>query len=1412
MNAKMVVPLVAVAECLLFASVSVADALNYWQPVNGAHDGTYTDAAHWSLGTVPDLGARAYFACDASYTVTFPTGNFTNNAALKPAAHPSRTVELDGHATTLVRTYDSTGLYPTETFGLYYGGTAYAFFNFEKYGATPDVEKAADFAISNFVCRVSSSGENRVRGEFAKGGYNFSDPEGTTWTSVVSPYVTLFGNVGSPLVEAEVVLGAETSFRFPTVRIQGNALTNRLVFAGGAHTFAGFAYLPYTQGGTSLNETDAATDLILRDGASVEFLKGTMVGVSDVTKGVDRRWNVTVDPGARLRHGGYVSHYHGQVTVDVAGEWTCDDSILFNCGNNGSSAHVIVRDGGVLKTTAASANFKMGVSAWPDAPSSLAVTNATVLNAARMTVGAASFSDARLVNDGPFDIGYAPTLTRATFTGCTVTNKSNFTPGAQGPAQVDFRDTAAHFTGAIYIGGRETVAASAATATVCVVGGTFALSGDAAQIFVGYPANRTGFFNFSGGELTATRFAPLTVGWFGSGVFNLSGGTVSINHLRTGATYTQGTDGTREDVVRVTGGVLDITSLTRGYGLSVSENANRSGRLILDGGVVKCHQVWGASGTSAFEADGGTLKAIQSNTYQLSGFGEARLGAKGLTVDSAGYDITIAQAFADKADAAGSGRLILTGAGTKTLTGDLSELSFVEVRGGSADLTGRTLKNLVLSGGVLKVDPSRPITVTEACDFSNVRLALVDGLTRGNAYAVLKLAQPLDKAQLETWTSAVAAAGLADGDALTPTQVSDGAGGYTLQIEVRAAETTSIRLDAGKETHMDDYANSPADVFDVFVATDADLTLTGSLKRGSLVKTGGGALTLANVDNLFVGGWLLDGGRLSAPTVAALGIERDANEKPGVLRDGTLELTSTDVQTFPQALEIRAATPTNGVIMKVAGEVTMPSPTVASGSFIKRGGGRLVWEVSGAQTLVSGRGVTSNLGGAWPFSQELILPLAFDEANGTVPTNGSYGCFNVTDGEMVLRGRGEGASARVKGIVTVGVPTLNGSVQPGLVVDRVAVDFVGSGQHFVLAPGGSESNTFVTEPYLVVSNGAAVTVDTLSVNRFNDRADLVTKVTIADRSTLKATYLLQPNRSQSSGGLAEYEITGSSRLLAGSQGVSLFRPVKMTFDGSVFAKDETLAPTRIFAEVGSLASARVDAMFRNGAEFRCASIVPAMAVSAENPIRLTFDDAKWIPTTADEDYVFGWENPDQMVIAVTNVGLVLDVPSARTWTLNHPVTGAGGLVKRGAGTLKLGVGAAAYAGVTRLDEGVVDLDGSAQPLRLGGLGTVANGTIEKGGLVVTLADDGTAVGPVPTLRDVATHGRFNVDAGRTATDIPLTPPYRTVVIAKYEGATPDISGWRAVNMGVLGLSATFSAQGGLVYMTPTTRGMLVIVR
>jgi hypothetical protein len=1389
------------------SAVSAADQLNYWQTAEGETDGSYTNASHWSLGVVPDVGHRAYFDLDASYKVTFPEGEYTNSAAIKPVVKAGKTIEIDGSNTTIVRPYDSSGLYLSETFGIYCGGAGYAFFNFEKYSAAPGPNSSSDFAISNFHYRVSSAGTNKAKAEFLSGGYNFFDPPGTTWTSTVSPYITLFGNAGSTIVDAEIVLGEETSFRFPTLRLQGNARTNRLVFAGGRHTVEKYLYVPYTQGGTAINETDAATTLVFKDGSDVSFKMGTMIGVKDAVRGLDRHWNWRLESGSSVRNAGYVTHYFGHVAYDISGEWTVSESVKFNNDSRGS-ARVSVHDGGVLRTTSSSTDFAMGLVSVPDAPSFFSVTNGTVLNSAKLLVGESSFKGAVVQNDTQFNIGYSQTPVRAVFEDSYVTNTSIFSPGWNGTAQVDFSNSTVRLVGGMFIGGFDVTASSVATTTVNVVGSRFDLYGDAGIIYVGYPARRYGIFNFKGGELTATRTAPISVGWYGNGEFNISGGKVTVNHLRTGATYTSGTDGSREDVIRVTGGELSVTSQMNGYGIGIAENANRSGRLVLDGGVVKCHQVWGANGASAFEANGGTLKAIQSVDYQLSGFDEAKLGERGLTFDCGSYDVTIAQSFADKDDATGRGRLILTGGtGSVRLTGDLSGLSSVEVRGGTVNILGRTVGNLVLNGGVLKVDPANPITVNGALVLDSPRLALASGMTLGTTSSVFRTSSPLGEEAMAKWAEAIAVSGLADGAACTFAQ-KETADGYELTVEVREARTTEIRLDSGAETRSGDYMNATADLFSIVVAKDAALTLSGNLKSGAMEKSGGGALTLLGTGSKFAPGWRLLAGRLAVGDVSALGLAGDA--ATGTLVDGTLEFTGAGSAVLSNRLAVAAVTPTNAVIVKVAGDVAMPAPTVSSGSFIKRGPGRLTLEVSGTETLFSGRGFTTSVGGAWPFYKAQVLPLVFDDANGTVPEDGTYGCLNVTDGELVLKGSGEGAKANIKGVVAVGVPTKDGSVQPKLTVDNLSVDFSNNAQHFVVAPGGTGDNTFVNAPEITVTNHAYVLVDTLSVNRFNNVSGLKTTFRIADHSTLRASYMMQPNRSEGSAATTEMFVAGGSKLLAGSSGVSLFRPVTMRFDASVLAKNDALDPTKIFGEVGTLSTAYVDAEFANGSEFRCSAITPAAALTADNPIRLTFDDSKWIPTVGD-DFEFSFAAPEKISVVVRNRGLVLDVPAAKTWTLNHPVTGSGGIVKQGEGVLRICSGSALCSGVTRCEAGVVDLDGGTHAILAGGSGMFQNGTIADGGIALEVDDQGQTL-ERPTFSGITTGGRFRVSLGRTREN-PISEPFRPVAVCTWSGGSePDLSAWRLRGTGISNVRGVFYVDAGVVYVLPEKTGTAIVVK
>jgi autotransporter-associated beta strand protein len=159
-----------------------------------------------------------------------------------------------------------------------------------------------------------------------------------------------------------------------------------------------------------------------------------------------------------------------------------------------------------------------------------------------------------------------------------------------------------------------------------------------------------------------------------------------------------------------------------------------------------------------------------------------------------------------------------------------------------------------------------------------------------------------------------------------------------------------------------------------------------------------------------------------------------------------------------------------------------------------------------------------------------------------------------------------------------------------------------------------------------------------------------------------------------------------------------------------------------------------------------------------------------------------------------------------------PVNGSGGLVKKGDGTLLLGEDAVSYSGVTRIDEGLLDLGGKMHALKVSGSGTVAGGTIAGGGMCISLGDDGTPDGPLPKFRDVTFPGRFKVDLGRDGAGQSPDIPGKTVKIAEYEGGSIDVSRWRVVNAGRKNVSGNFEAKDGSVYMTLDNAGLSLIVR
>ena len=308
----------------------------------------------------------------------------------------------------------------------------------------------------------------------------------------------------------------------------------------------------------------------------------------------------------------------------------------------------------------------------------------------------------------------------------------------------------------------------------------------------------------------------------------------------------------------------------------------------------------------------------------------------------------------------------------------------------------------------------------------------------------------------------------------------------------------------------------------------------------------------------------------------------------------------------------------------------------------------------------------------------------------------------------------------------------------------------------------------------------------------------------ADSSDFIATYLLYAGDGSSPD--IVYSFRNSSRLLAKS--VSLNSTVTFDFDSSKFAKSVTMDPVGLTA-YGATA---FNFNFRNGSEFICNSIVAHYDNMETLKINLLFNDSKWTPGADNFDFA-SVAAKGGTYVKVEGSGLVLEPPAGKTWTMGLPVSGDGGMVIGGAGRVLLDGSKWAALGAVKIMEGAtLDLDGStAEDLFVTGGGTLENGTV-SGGVAISLKEDGSAAEEgLPLLSNVSFAGPGRVKIALTGGA--LQPPYRTVAVARYEGAAPDVGSWRLVkNPADRTLGAKFTAENGKVYMTPGKYGTVLIVR
>jgi autotransporter-associated beta strand protein len=200
-----------------------------------------------------------------------------------------------------------------------------------------------------------------------------------------------------------------------------------------------------------------------------------------------------------------------------------------------------------------------------------------------------------------------------------------------------------------------------------------------------------GYLNVFGGSGTTDGY--LDIGAAGKGILEMTGGQIDAEVLRIGPS-----GGATPPVSKIimNGGRLNVFSVSY-----LADTAVGTGEVHLVNGVLSVKQLRGWWGTLNVFFDGGTLEARQSNNdFIMNNNGGTPLGhvltARGLVVDSAGYDVGTALALPDAPGE--QGKLTKKGAGKFLINGVTSFTGPLAVEKGEVELGGSGL--VTLQGGV----------------------------------------------------------------------------------------------------------------------------------------------------------------------------------------------------------------------------------------------------------------------------------------------------------------------------------------------------------------------------------------------------------------------------------------------------------------------------------------------------------------------------------------------------------------------------------------------------------------------------------------------------------------------------------------------------------------------------------------
>ena len=666
-----------------------------------------------------------------------------------------------------------------------------------------------------------------------------------------------------------------------------------------------------------------------------------------------------------------------------------------------------------------------------------------------------------------------------------------------------------------------------------------------------------------------------------------------------------------------------------------------------------------------------------------------------------------------------------------------------------------------------------------------------------------------DETKKAAFTNASAAKSVAAPSGALVGALGFGAGDVTLgggPVEIAAEEgSAEIEVASGSAT-----VSAPlvldAQKVSVPVAAGAELELSGGVSVGGLVKSGSGHLTLSGA-GAFLFPSTFGGGITTLAHSNALGGAKSLS-----LTGGTLETTAAGTS-LPVTTAGEDASSVQ--IFKTDADTTVKAGEI-KGTFIKRGAGKMTIDFTGEKSTLAitsaGKGTASGTGLPPNAGTTHSFP-----ADGSAPADGGFTGFTVAEGELVLKDDpATRKEQRINSTMFIGMMTQDGTADPVLTVDGAYINnHYASYGHFWLGRNAGHNNTFMRSATLRIVNGAYFKVDTPQFGSEWESDNNPHQVTVAiTNGTLHGDYTLHWSNYESKNYPVRI-LAKDAKIYGNAEAVYLKGCVEADLDNTYVGKNAT-TPGCFWIQTWGVDKMTGSIALRNKSIFNISSWRNINKVV--KPFTVSFDDSyyRWgggsftlamrvqENTTAD---------PDKFKLEMRGRGMIVEPAEGETLTIAWPLTGEGGFVHEGAGTVAFSNATYQLSGVCEVKSGTLDLADAGEvesPVFTGG-GTVTGLSASRATLRMD-ADDDWSVADVITLDD-ASVGRVFVDFGRTAGN-PLDASALPVdmLVAKLSG-TANAPSFRLRGTGIKMLGGRFAVNSaGEVRMTVEPRGMRVIVR